>query len=295
MANKQELIDQYHSGQMSPEQMIDFEKELASNPELKSESDFQSDIISGLKEVRKAELKTRLNAIDVHSSWLEFAQQSTLIKSFGGVALATLIGSGVYLYADKEETFENQVAIEISSPEPQSEDFNFNYIEVDQTKESSTKDEILLAEKPTVSETKSKASVTSKEEVKKEVTPQVISPDFNAPKANVVEEEGDFESSDLDMLPTVATANAKEIDVTTENVKSVNVKYKYYDGKLFLSGDFDRAPYEILEINSANGRRIYIQYLNTYYHVKTTDKLTNLPEVMDQKLIQELKLLKDNK
>ena len=62
-----------------------------------------------------------------------------------------------------------------------------------------------------------------------------------------------------------------------------------------MNGDFDKAPYEILEINSASGRRIYVYYLGTYYQVGTTDKLIELPAVKDQDVIKELKLIRENK
>lgn len=296
MTNQQELIDQYHSGNMTPEQIVDFEKQLESNPELKAESNFQSDIINGLREVRKSELKTRLNAIDMNPGWMEFVQQSTLVKSFGGVALATLIGSGVYLYAEKQEfTNDNQIAIEISAPQQEELEFNYDYIEVANTDESNNVENTLLSQEMKADKSEAEISSSAKQETSTVPAPKLLTPDFNAPDPNLIEEDGNFEAADLDVLPSVTTSAKKEIDVSTENVKNVNIKYKYYDGKLFLSGDFDKAPYEILEINSARGRRIYIQYLDKYYQVNTTDKLSDLPEVTDQKLIQELKLLKDNK
>lgn len=296
MTNQQELIDQYHSGNMTPEQIVDFEKQLESNPELKAESNFQSDIINGLREVRKSELKTRLNAIDMNPGWMEFVHQSTLVKSFGGVALATLIGSGVYLYAEKQEfTNDNQIAIEISAPQQEELEFNYDYIEVANTDESNNVENTLLSQEMKADKSEVEISSSAKEETSTVPAPKLLTPDFNAPDPNLIEEDGNFEAADLDVLPSVTTSAKKEIDVSTENVKNVNIKYKYYDGKLFLSGDFDKAPYEILEINSARGRRIYIQYLDKYYQVNTTDKLSDLPEVTDQKLIQELKLLKDNK
>ena len=101
-----------------------------------------------------------------------------------------------------------------------------------------------------------------------------------------------MKTADLDVLPkkSAAVVNEDPIDVKTENTKSLDIKYKYYDGKLFLSGDFDRAPYEILEINSASGRRIYVKYLDKYYQVGVTDQLTALPEVTDVAIIDELKV-----
>ena len=101
----QEKIDQYHAGRLSSDEMSVLEKELASDPSLQAESNFQSDIINGLKEFRKSELKSRLNGIEVNPAWFDFIQQSTLLKSFGGVAVATLIGTGVFLSASNNSSF----------------------------------------------------------------------------------------------------------------------------------------------------------------------------------------------
>jgi hypothetical protein len=302
MANQQELIDQYHLGEMTPEQMVDFEKELASNPELKAESDFQSDVINGLKEFRKAELKSRLNAIEIGSSWMEFAQQSTLIKSFGGVALATIIGSAVYLFAEKQEpTTQLEEPIVVDMPSNDLQKINIEAEDFVTVKSRSEGDEpsATIADKmPTKKANKIATPIepienTAEKDVEKK--PSEFVHEFSAPNANTVEEDAGFESINLDELPESTLTEEKKIDVVTENVKSLKIQYKYYDGKLFLSGDFDKTPYEILEINSSNGRRIYIKYLDTYYQVKSTDKLSDLPVVTDQKLIMELKLLKENK
>lgn len=303
MVNQQELIDQYHSGQMSPEGMIDFEKQLASNPEMKAESDFQSEIINGLKEVRKAELKSRLNAIEIGSGWMEFAMQSSLVKSFGGVALATLIGSAVYLYAEKKNPIiqsSDPIVVSMPSNDLQGIDIEVEDLATIQLRLNEAEAKIETPSLGTDESVTPISSIKSTNPIEKNDTKSVTKPsefvhEFSAPNANVIEEDTGFESINLDELPEAGVLEEKEIDVVTENVKSVKIQYRYYDGKLFLSGDFDKSPYEILEINSANGRRIYIKYLDAYYQVKSTDKLSDLPEVTDQKLITELKLLKENK
>ena len=40
---------------------------------------------------------------------------------------------------------------------------------------------------------------------------------------------------------------------------------------------------------------IYLLHQNKYYEVKLTDKLTELPKVRNIRLIQELRLIKENK
>ena len=293
----QDKIDQYHSGRMDSNEFDSFEKELASDPSLQAESDFQLDIINGLKEFRKTELKTRLNAVDIAPAWFEFVQQSTLLKSFGGVAVATLVGTGVYFMAIPDDAgIEKQIVID--APEEVVKQFSWSIKPAILAKASESEDiqipsaSILNSEKgiseSTDNETVELVELNGKEEN--------LSLDFDAPTADEVKDEEALEISNLEVLPKSSTAEEVDpIDVDHELTSSLNIKYKYYDGKLFLSGDFDRAPYEILEINSANGRRIYVKYLDKYYKVGVTDKLTTLPEVSDKSVIQELELLRKNK
>ena len=304
--NQISRIEEYHRGNMSSEEMMSFEKDLASNPELRSESNFQGDIINGIKEIRKSQLKARLDAIDVAPGWLEFAQQSTLVKSFGGVALATLIGTGVYFVAEEERVETKVETIELTSidvPEMDPLNFEWNIKALEATKTASipTKTEKLLSNTVETSERQEEISVVEVAEPNKnsaEKTSQVFTPAFTAPVASEVTDESEPSAAQLETISVSESAKEEErkpIDVETENTRSAKIKYKYYDGKLFLSGNFQKEPYEIIEINSVTGRRIYLLHQNKYYEVKTTDRMTELPEVRSIKLIQELRLIKANK
>lgn len=301
MTNQQlEQIDKYHSGRMSESEMASFEKQLESDPSLKAESDLQADITSGLKEYRKLELKARMDAINVGPTWMEFVGQSTLMKSMGGVIVASVIGTGIYFYGEKNEETQSTDPVEINAPVAESIEYVWELgEEADNTENLKLdKPEITTEESSTTKNPVVKAEVIPAEEseIVKEKT-QSFKPTFEAPTVTNVEENNKFQASGLDELPETAGVLKSEepIDVETENNRSNTIKYKYYDGKLFLSGDFDKAPYEILEINSASGRRIYVHYLDTYYKVGVTDRLTELPTVKDQDVIKELELLRENK
>ena len=298
--NQIEKIEAYHAGDMSEIEQASFEKELASNPDLASESQFQGEIINGIKEYRKEQLKSRLDAIDVSPGWMEFVQQSALVKSFGGLAVATLVGSGVfYLAESKEETAPKMDVAEIATidaPEIPTIAYNWDLPtdlyptiavpKVEQV-ERAVNEEL---ERETVIQ-----EVFEKEE--KEEIESTFSPQFNAPDAGDVSDNNQVSTAELDEVPeSVGTAvENSPIAVETKNTKSSKIKYKYYDGKLFLNGDFKNQPYEIIEINSASGRRIYLLHAKKYYEIKINDRLTELPEVRDIKLIQELRLIKQNK
>lgn len=296
----QDKIDQYHSGRMSSKEISSFEKELASDPSLQAESDFQSDIINGLKEYRRSELKTRLNGVDVSPVWYEFVQQSALLKSFGGVAVATIIGTGVFFLAEPKSEEISEIVIdspkqvfadllwEIKPASIVKEIEGVNVFDGSELKTDSQQSNLISEE------AKPQKVLTIEEEVEES---EAFSPAFNAPAAEEITDEEALEVSSLDELPESPSekSDTEPIDVDYESTKALDIKYKYYDGKLFLSGDFDRAPYEILEINSADGRRIYVKYLDKFYKVNVTDKLTALPQVYNVNVIKELQLLRQNK
>lgn len=286
-------------GNMSPDDAASFEKELASDPALKAESDFQSNIINGIREHRKMTLKSRLDAIDISPGWMEFAQQSALVKSFGGIAIASIIGSGVYFIA--QETKNQEEADLVTSIEfevPQAESPEFEWI----IPQPAGSDKVEVIDEQPVTKA---ALIRTREEViepntiarAEETTKENFTPDFTAPQAGEVSEENELGSTELDEVSTVAkaTTNEEPIEVETRNSRNSKIRYKYYDGKLFLNGDFNNEPYEILEINNAKGRRIYLLHQKKYYEVKITDRLSELPEVTNVKLIQELRLIKENK
>ena len=299
-----EQIDNYHSGRMSEPEMADFEKILESEPAIKAESDLQSDIVNGLKEYRKLELKTRLDAIKVGLTWIEFAQQSTLVKSLGGVVVASLIGTGIYYYGDRPESQDLIEPPTVDARGMESVEFVWDLGQEEQPQVSNELDKPnVILENSTVNPDAEKveeatpvAVVETIEENKKEAE-QVFKPSFEAPNAETVEDNDEFAGAGLDEIPDNMEGKASDdpIDVETENSKSNVIKYKYYDGKLFLNGDFDNSHYEILEINSSTGRRIYVYYLGDYYKVGIADKLTALPKVKDSNVINELKLLRENK
>ena len=296
----QNQIDNYHSGRMSESEMTDFERMLESDPAFKAESDLQSDIVSGLKEYRKLELKSRLDAINISSTWVEFVQQSTLLKSLGGIILISVIGTGIYFYGEEPETMIPPRPITVEVPETESIEFVWGMGE----EEANSTARLEKPQKAEVSEPTGKTvklttpeAAKSVSETEEQVKKEAFKPDFEAPNLEFIEDESGFTATGLDKIPeSKVSANASApIDVQTEISTNDVIRYKYYDGKLFLNGDFDKAPYEILEIISSNGRRIYVYYLGSYYMVGIADKLTDLPEVKDTDALNELKLLRENK
>ncbi|WP_372530119.1 hypothetical protein [Ekhidna sp.] len=288
---------------MSEQEIAAFQKQLEADPALKAESDLQGDVIGGLKEYRKLELKSRLDAINVGPTWVEFVQQSALMKSMGGVIVASIIGTGIYFMGESKEEIESTEPITITAPvETGSTDYVLELGDETDVKNdtelekavSVAKVENTTDQKPVVQESTPVQSEKLVEVVEKV---EEFKPSFDAPAVASVEDESRFSGSDLDELPenTSSESSNEPIDVESENNRSNVIKYKYFDGKLFLSGDFNKSPYEILEINSLAGRRIYVYHQGSYYSVGMANKLTELPLVTNKEVIEELKLLRENK
>ncbi len=299
MTDQQQLIDQYLSGRGSSDEVSAFEQRMSKDPLLRKEVDFQKEIIDGLKDYRKMQLKSRLEAIDVAPNWFEFAQQSALVKSFSGVAVATLIGTGIYLFANEEPVTKTSVApISIDAP---SENEALAYKQeilsipdMEETEQSKIAETVKIDKKIVALQ----KMVVDPEPVSVNKPSTTFNLDFSVPIVGDAEDEIGFSSTSLDEVsrnPETGNETNSKPDVEIENSKSNKIKYKYYDGKLFLSGNFNKQPYEILEINSTNGRRIYLLYHDKFYEIGITDRLSDLPEVVNKELVQKLRSIRENK
>lgn len=276
----QQIIDDYLTGKLNAN--------AVNNDLLKTEDYlFQKQVVDGIKDYRSTQLKNRLDAVNINAGFFDFAKSSTFIKSFGGVILASLIGSGILIYGD-QDSIEESILIDLPQKQAFNYVWNIDKVDVDFGEKPIIKNKVKLEEFISLKasdEVKSKIEVenSSSEFVPNVQLPSAISVNDDAPNISLLDKVEVISSSESEV---------SSIEVETKHTDDLNIQYKYYDGKLYLSGDFDKAPYEIIEINSSSSRRIYIKYLNKYYKVDITDKLTDLPEIYNADVIKELELLK---
>ncbi|MCP4457454.1 MAG: hypothetical protein GY816_05415 [Cytophagales bacterium] len=284
-SNNQNQIEAYLSGEMDAEQLAKFESEVHVNPELQQELNFQSEVIQGIGQYRKAQLVARLDAVNIAPGWLSFIQSSTVQYVGGAIAIA-LIGTGLWFtFQDNslgtELTSSSQIVV-VDTPTQQESEWN-----LPKQKEQ----EPLMKEELLVVELRDWEKVDSSRE--KLFNPQIAVPDA-----------GDFET-ETDFVPEQAgepsgstrtdSKKSQPIEVELVESKALNVRYRYYEGKLYLYGKFKQKPYEILEINSATGRQIYLYHLDTFHEIVPSDKPVDLKVVTNDKLIQELMILRKTK
>ena len=269
---------------MNPDQMRDFESQLHTDPVLNSEFELQQDIVNSVKDFRKSQLKARLDQVPVSVSPTGIVG----VKTAALIVLTGIIGLGTYLFLDQQsaetspEAITELVAEETPSLEVQppandtqtAEDLTSLSEEATTAEDTNTEtvtDEVITpAEQLPAPQTttSAKANVEKAKEVTKEEvsTPTVNSPEIFDPSIeDNTEETLEIPTPELGETE-VAESPVLAVETSTEDNGQL-FHYQYYSGKLYLYGDFTDNPYEIIELNSASGKKLFMFYNDNYYRI----------------------------
>ncbi len=288
----EQLVDRYLDNEMSEIERLEFENQLIQNPELREEYGFQKDLVEGIKESRRLELKARLDSIPINTPFY----QSLLFKSIAAATITAGIGIGLYYLADQSN--DNSISkVDIT----QNQVLPGDVAEVPEMPEAITpitKSEPETAVS-TVKDSKSdKISVKEKENAKE---PKIIEPVVIEPDVVEAFEESDFESEEINTanqinrLEKVKEDVESAVEVTTIKDKRNKFHYKFFENKLYLLGSFNEMPYEILELNSKSGKSYFLYYNNSFYKLQTEQlKPAPLVKIENDSLVNELKIIQMN-
>lgn len=288
----EQLVDRYLDNEMSQIERLEFENQLIQNPELQEEFSFQKELIEGIKESRRLELKARLDGIPINTPFY----QSLLFKSIAAATITAGIGIGLYFIAN------------------QSDDISITKVDITQN-EVTLNDVVEVPEMPeaiipmTKPETEIEASTfkdskSAKQSVDEKLTseePKTIEPDVIEPDVVEIFDEKDFESEEINVenqisrLEKVKEDVESAVEVTTIKDKKNKFHYKFFENKLYLLGSFNEMPYEILELNTKSGKSYFLYYNNSYYKL-LTDQLKPAPlvKIENDSLVNELKIIQMN-
>jgi hypothetical protein len=288
----EQLVERYLENEMSQIEQLEFENQLIQNPVLKEEYNFQKELIEGVKESRRLELKARLDGIPIHTPFY----QTLGFKSIIAATITAGIGFGLYslidrsndIPASKVDITQDQVLLDHTNEIP----------EIPETiipLEKSTTESIATPEIATKSGIQSPREKVVAEE-RKVVEPVVI-----APEVVDVFDEADFESeeinvnSQIDRLEKVKEDVESAVEVTTIKDKRNKFHYKFYENKLYLLGSFNEMPYEILELHSKTGKSYFLYYNESFYKLQTDQiKPAPLVKIENDSLVNELRIIQMN-
>lgn len=285
-----EHIEAFLEDRLSPADAASFSNAIAQDPLLKNEVTLQQEIVEAIKNNRKAELKARLNKVEVSS-----APTYLGAKIAASVLLSAMVGWGIYSFTTgKTET--QSASVEVSKP----------VITTSPAKEQTPvlqKDNETVAVAPAAPEALSKESISQpkRKQVKtknsiqpsEDVADKTVAVTPDAP-AMMETDQDQFINEDNGAIPQpklggAGTGNSSDIQVAIDKNSNKNFHYKFKENKVLLYGNFESSAYEILELNTSKGKQVYLYYNNSYYKLQP-NQVTPAPlvKITDQKLIADL-------
>ncbi|MGB3464953.1 MAG: hypothetical protein WBA74_06780 [Cyclobacteriaceae bacterium] len=294
---------------------------IETDPILKEEFLFQQSIVGGLREYRKNELKNRLSSISVGIGIVGILMNASSYKLMAAVLTLGFIGYGSYFaitqYTENKEIADSQF-IEIADPELMNADHprttNIVYLSdatialIDEKLTSNTEqqanplistDELQSASIPVGSTTEKQAKIVG---VSTKTEDKVVIPKFSVPDFSDEPMEEDaldgpvIDVANIDNIGISDTEEEKKIEI--EQIKKSNkaIQYKFEEGKLYLYGDFNGIPYELLEINAAGKKTLYFYHNKQYYRLDRFQKsVTDFSRINDKKLVKELEIIRTSR
>ncbi len=278
MSNR-DLINAYFDGEMNEAEMQDFLDKVEGSSELKQEFTLQEDIINGIKSVRKAELKARLDNISVGGG----ISNGALLGKVAAIGSIVILGALTYWYNSADEV---TVAESIQPKEVNDKVEDLIPVEIDEQERSDepVSEEIVMeaVEETEISERSSDI----------EQQPVVSAPSINKPEAvdplEIIDEEEELLPDDGMTTNSTATSTSLEVEID-DSKKRYSFHYQMKEGRLFLFGTFDKGLYEILEFNSPEGKVLFLYYKDKYYGInKNQHEVSALQEVREVTLLKKL-------
>lgn len=274
-----EKVEAYFNNELNDSEKSDFLSEVESNTELKSEYDFQNEVINGIKEARKVELKAMLDKVPIASIP---AATSGLYKILIGGAASLIIGTSLWYYFNSasEVNMASETKVEEFSPIVEESD------QFTETKQSVPK---LDVEK------------SSKEETRPSSVKNKNTKNSNINKPNVPTTQDDFvdnslQDENLEIPSDISKVNinlASKVNVEIKLKKKYSFHYQYTQGNLILYGNFEDDLFEVLELNKEDQVEVYLYYESNYYYIKDKSGLiTPLEAVANKNLKNKLERLR---
>ncbi|QNL21140.1 hypothetical protein HZR84_04030 [Hyphobacterium sp. CCMP332] len=286
-------IEKYISGEMTSEELRSFENEMDNNSELKEEVSFQKDVISALKMERKAALKARLNNVKIPSPYSSYYT--------AGIASVALISGIVFFSTFWPMEEENMIPLkeeltEIAETTPENSDEIINEIIPESESTNDIENEAILNGEKDKSEEMVSGRIIEKEVISENPARlktenkalNIITPKAPEPLSDTGISKSDLDNDKDDLINTdKRETNKVEVEIKTSN--DYKFHYQYYNNKLFLYGDFSKSPYELIELNRDDSKKLYMYFSGKYFALETNQMdIAKLSPIRDKIIIKGL-------
>lgn len=318
MSPNEHIIDQIEAmlrGELSSKEQAQLLDLAEKDPLVKQEIAYQKALQNGFAESKKAQLKTMLQNTPLPPVTGGSGLGGFTSAQWIGASVATVVaGVGlVYLLNSKPETPSNATSPtkteQVLSPkvdEPISGNGSLSESEGVEVPTVTEPTEV-ENEVPTQVDPKNSAQpATVAKVVKPSNSVAVRSQPTETASAPTVTEAPDFSDGSKDFKvedkPSIELPKANSGDLAPTKIVPFEVKkdannkfhYQYFDGRVYLLGDFDKNIIELVELNTKQGKQMFLQYNKQYFALQMgTYKPTALSAIEDKAVIETLKNLKN--
>jgi DNA-directed RNA polymerase subunit H (RpoH/RPB5) len=270
--NNFELIDDYLTDRLGPQEKEAFESKLASDLSFKADVDLQKSILESIKKVRAAELKAMLQKIPVGGA---ASFDFSALRMAAGIVAAGLLLTALAFYFKNGTTSNLTTSIEDSVIKKiDSNDFE----PLEEPVAPIVKDnDNKVTEKPSVKVSESEAITGTKEKL-----PKIEAAD---PTTEMIDDSKKEIKKEINKSQTASSTVEVDVDSTS---KKYSFHYQFVSGKLMLYGPFDKSLYEIIEINGTK-HSVFMFYKDNYYSLNDQQSaITMLEPIKDKALVAKL-------
>ena len=291
----EEFVNSYLDNELSEIDRLDFENQLLHDSELKEEYNFQKDLVEGIKEARRIELKSRLNNIPISTP----VYQTLGFKAIAIASITAGVGIGAfYLFNEKDsiqlsdiDLTDNKTSLKVETEIPTIPEVITPIFERKSNEEKIM--DVIAQEKPKADVIAKNVEVIEKPQV---IQPTIIQPDivenFEEEEIGAEEIELDNQINDIDNIKENIEST---VEIATVRDKRNKFHYKFFENKLYLLGNFNEMPYEIIELNSSQGKSYFLYYNESFYKLNQEQvKPTRLIKIVNDSLVNELRIIQSN-
>jgi hypothetical protein len=260
-------IENYILGNLSESERIAFEELIEQDPVLQNELELQQETIQSLQDQRKAQLKERLNNIQVDPVSYSFSRINVLESALLVSVVATTITLFALFYGTKSNISAEKVA-----PASYYKDLSFvPYIKLERTPiaEQNSKEEVVIKTIPSIS-----------------TIPQTPPNNLQSALLKKIKQEQDLKKKntprEIDIKKDESSGSSAAVPQNKE------LLYQYYNDGLFLTNSESKS-YQI-PLESHGITKHYLYYQGKVYELKPNQVEPVAPkQVTDQNIIKQVK------
>lgn len=304
--NFQEQADAYLVGGLSGEEQAQFEALVASDPLLKAEFELQRDMVEGIRDARRVQLKNRLQQIPADALY-QGAGLSSSMRWILGLSIGSVMLAGLVFYTsqtNEEISAGSIIALSqdsaklLEEAEAKADAISQKIIEAEKAQEEVVAKETVIPKNLESLELKHDPEGDGKaaKKINKNkasgvgVAPSMVAPadPMGFAEPNIIEKsdaQGDAPAK-MDVGSSTGLSSVPEVAIKEDGKHKFH--YQYTGGKVFLYGEFDKV-YELLEFNSKAGRSVVLYYNDSFYELMPSgSQILALKAIGDKVRIAEL-------